>query len=173
MPPLIWVGAAVLAAAAGVWDWRTRRIPNWLCACGLFTGLFGNTLLSGWEGAKFSLLGMGIALGALLPLVLLRGLGAGDWKLMGALGAFLGARQLFLLLILAFVIAGLMAVVQTTWHRRWIVVLKNLRDLIGGYFVYGLRPHPVVHLENPTMHSLPFGTAVAVATLICFWGAGR
>jgi prepilin peptidase CpaA len=170
MPPLIWVGAVVFAIVAGTWDWRTRRIPNWLSVSGLCVGIVGNVLLSGWEGAKFSLAGAGIALGALLPLVLLGGLGAGDWKLMGALGSFLGARQFFLLLILAFLIAGLMATIQTTWQRRWRVVLKNLRDVLKGYFVYGLRPHPVVNLENPKMHSLPFGTAVAVATLICYWG---
>ncbi|MGA7908757.1 MAG: A24 family peptidase, partial [Candidatus Sulfotelmatobacter sp.] len=79
--------AVALALIAGWTDWRSRRIPNWLTVPGLLLGVAANGLAAGWPGVKSSLLGVGLGLLLLLPFVLLRSLGAGDWKLAGAVGA--------------------------------------------------------------------------------------
>src|SRR6202521_4935713 len=81
---------ALLALVAGWTDWRSRRIPNWLTVPGLLVGVLLNGIAAGWPGLKSSLLGAGLGLLVLLPFVFLRSLGAGDWKLAGALGAFVG-----------------------------------------------------------------------------------
>ncbi len=88
--PVILAGAVALAVLAGWADLRSRRIPNWLTVPGLVVGVAANTILGRWSGLKLSLLGALVGLGLLLPFVLLRSLGAGDWKLAGALGAFTG-----------------------------------------------------------------------------------
>src|SRR5664279_2951209 len=102
-PPLLrfgpWIPALALAVVAGVLDWRYRRIPNWLTVSGMAAGIAVNTILFRWPGLKAALLGMLLALGLLLPFVWLRSLGAGDWKLAGALGACLGPRQLLAVLM--------------------------------------------------------------------------
>jgi len=77
--------AVLLALLAGWTDWRSRRIPNWLTVPGFFIGLTVNTVAGGWLGLKIALLGAGLGLLVLLPFVLVRSLGAGDWKLAGAL----------------------------------------------------------------------------------------
>ena len=87
---LIWASVLLLTFAAAALDWRSRKIPNWLTVSGILAGIILRTTLGGWPSAKSSLEGAGLALGLLLPLVLLRALGAGDWKLMGAVGAFMG-----------------------------------------------------------------------------------
>ncbi len=84
-----WIPAIVLALIAGWTDWRTRRIPNWLTVSGAIAGIAVNSLLHGWTGAKSALLGMLLGLGLLLPFVLIRSLGAGDMKLVGAVGRML------------------------------------------------------------------------------------
>src|ERR1700722_13913601 len=89
---------AVVAIIAGITDWRSRRIPNWLTVTALLIGIATNSWLHGWAGAKTSLLGAGLGLLLLLPFVLIRSLGAGDWKLVGALGAFLGPQSLLTVL---------------------------------------------------------------------------
>ena len=165
-----WAGALALAIWAGWLDWRSRRIPNWLTVSNFLIALVLNTIVFGWGGTKSALEGAGLALVLLLPLVLLRGLGAGDWKLMGALGAYVGPKQILLVLVVTVLIAGVMAFVQITWRKRWKATLRNLWDLICGFFIFGLRPHPMVTLDNPGLLSLPFGTAVAAATLLCYWG---
>lgn len=164
---ITWGFAAILAVVAGWLDWRSRRLPNWLTVPGFCVGVLGNVILGGWSGAKSSVMGAGIALAVLLPVVLLRGLGAGDWKLMGALGAVVGGGQIVSLLFAAVVVAGLIAVVQMIRQRRVSVTLRNLWELLRGFFVLGLRPHPEINLENPEANTLPFGVAVAAATLLC------
>ena len=94
----VWGLTILLAALAGWMDWRSRRIPNWLTVPGLFVGVAANALVWGWAGAKASLLGAGLGLLLLLPFVLIRSLGAGDWKLVGAVGAFLGPQSLITVL---------------------------------------------------------------------------
>jgi prepilin peptidase CpaA len=60
---------------------------------------------------KTSLLGVLVGLGLLLPFVLLRGLGAGDWKLAGAVGAFIGPNLLIDLVLSSVIVAGVMAII--------------------------------------------------------------
>lgn len=167
----LWWSAVLLSAVAGWLDCRSRRIPNWLTLPSLGFGVLANTVGFGWQGTKTALGGAGLALGLLLPLVLVRGLGAGDWKLMGALGAYLGPKQVLLVLLATILIAGLMAAVQITWRKRWRVALSNLLELMRGFFMFGLRAHPRITLDNPGMLSLPFGVAVAGATALCYWVA--
>jgi prepilin peptidase CpaA len=167
----LWIAAVALAGWAGWMDWRSRRIPNWLTVPGLAFGLGANTVGWGWQGTKASLEGAGLGLGLLLPMVLLRSLGAGDWKLMGALGALLGPKQLLCVLLGTVFIAGIMAVVQMIRAKRVKETLVNLSVLVHGFITFGLRPHPVITLDNPGLLSLPFGVAAAAAVMI--WVLGK
>jgi len=160
----------VLALLAGWIDWRSRRLPNWLTVSGFFIGVIANTTFFGWTGAKAALIGAGIPLGILLPVVLLHGLGAGDWKLMGALGAIIGRDEIVHVLLATLVFAGLIAIGQMIWQKRVLVTLRNLWELVRGFFVFGLKPNPEFSLENAGASTLPFGVAAAAATLLC-WGA--
>jgi len=164
----LWAAVLVLAGMAAWVDWRSRRIPNWLTVTGVALGFTLNTFLWGWNGAKSSLGGLVVILVLLLPLVVLRGLGAGDWKLMGALGAMVGIKQVLRMLVATVLIAGLMAMVQITLRKRWRASLGNLGELAKGSFVFGLRPHPVISLDNPTLLTLPFGVAAGIAAAVCY-----
>lgn len=163
----IWGFAIITALLAGWIDWRSRRLPNWLTVSGFSIGIMAHIAFGGWGGAKTALIGAGIPLAILLPVVLLHGLGAGDWKLMGALGAIVGREEILHLLLTTIIIAGLIAVVQMIRQRRVWVTLKNLWELVYGFFVFGLKPHPEINLHNPGAATLPFGVAAAAATLLC------
>jgi prepilin peptidase CpaA len=168
---IIWVLALALTLSAAVLDWRSRRIPNWLTVPGLLLGVTVHTVLSGWHGTLFALEGAGLGLVILLPLVLLRGLGAGDWKLMGGVGAMLGPVLLLFVLFGSVLGSGLMAIVQMMRLGRVAETFRNLWVLMKGFFSFGLRAHPQISLDNPKLMKLPFGVAVAAATLICFCAA--
>jgi prepilin peptidase CpaA len=60
---------------------------------GLLLGVALNIVLLRTAGIWLSLEGMGLALVICLPLYLLRGMGAGDGKLMAAFGAMTGPRH--------------------------------------------------------------------------------
>jgi prepilin peptidase CpaA len=165
----IWSFTLALTLVAAWTDLRDRKIPNWLTIPGIFVGIALNSYLKGWHGTKTSLEGAGLALLVLLPLVLLRALGAGDWKLMGAVGAFLGPALFPFVLVGSVFVAGLMAIVQMVRTRRVIETLSNLAVLVQGFL--SLRVNPEISLDNPVLMKLPFGVAVAVGTLICMCAA--
>lgn len=167
----IWILVVVLTLVAAKWDWHSRRIPNWLTVPGFLLGITLHSVFAGWQGAKVSLEGAGLALAALLPLVLLRALGAGDWKLMGAVGSFLGPILSLFVLIASFLIVGLMAAVHVLRKHRVVETLRNIVILVKGVFSFGLRAHPQISLDNPELMKLPFGVAVAAATVICYGAA--
>jgi prepilin peptidase CpaA len=160
-----WMLPALLAVAAGWSDWRFRRIPNWLTVPGLLLGVAANTLVWGWPGARASLLGALLGLALLLPFVMVRSLGAGDWKLVGALGAFLGPQHLITVLLGAILVAGVMAAVMVIWHKRVRQTVRNLGRMLAAFFTLHL-PGPDLSLDNPEALKVPFGVAVAVAVIL-------
>jgi hypothetical protein len=44
----------------------------------------------------------------------------------------------------------------------------NMMELVRGFFAFGFRPHPDISLDSPGLTKLPFGVAVAAATILCF-----
>jgi prepilin peptidase CpaA len=168
---LIWAFAIGVTLLAAIVDFRTHRIPNWLTVPAFLLGLGLRTAISGWAGAKASLEGAGLALILLLPLVLMRAVGAGDWKLMGAVGAFLGPILFLFVLLGSVLVSGLMAMVEMMRTRRVKETFHNLVVLVQGFFSFGLRANPEISLDNPALLKLPFGISVAISTLACFCAA--
>lgn len=162
---VIWIPAVLLAVAAGWLDWRYRRIPNWLTVPGLVVGIAANAVVLGWPGAKASLLGALLGLALLLPLVLLRSLGAGDWKLVGAMGAFLGPERLIVVLIGAVFVAGAMALVLIVYKGRVKQAVHNIGRMLAAMFSLRL-PEPELTLENPESLKVPFGVALAITLIL-------
>ena len=164
----IWVLALVVGLVAGWIDWRTRRIPNWLTVTGVVLGIAIHTYISGWIGALVAILGVVAAMVILLPCVLLRAMGAGDWKLMAALGSILGPLMMLFVLVAAIFIAGLMALFMVVRARRAKETFYNIYTLVQGFFTFGLQANPDISLDNPTLLKLPFGVAAAGGTILCF-----
>jgi prepilin peptidase CpaA len=165
-----WIPAVLTAICAGVVDWRYRRIPNWLTVSGAVAGIAVNTALFGWPGMRAALLGVAVGLGLLLPFVLLRSLGAGDWKLAGALGACLGPRQLVTVLMGTVLVAGVMALIVVIWKRRLLRTLRNIIRMLGAFFSLRM-PGSEVSLDSPQSTKIPFGVAMAFTVLLV--GVGR
>jgi len=174
LKPLLLGLAVVLTAVAGYIDWRSRRIPNWLTVPGLLIGIAANAIAGGWPGLKSSLLGAGLGLLVLLPFVLVRSLGAGDWKLAGALGAFVGPAVLADLLMGSIFVAGIMALALVIYKRRFLQTLRNIGRMLASMVTFRM-PGPEVSLDNPQSLKVPYGVALALTTLLFgigkMWGA--
>jgi prepilin peptidase CpaA len=169
------VGLAVLLAVIAGWtDWRSRRIPNWLTVPGFVVGVAANVLIGGLAGLKTSLLGAGLGLLVLLPFVFLRALGAGDWKLAGALGAFVGWEDLVNLLMGSVLVAGIMALALVIYKRRFKETMRNIGSLLASMFKLRM-PGAEVSLDNPQSLKVPYGVALALTTFLFgvgkMWGA--
>jgi prepilin peptidase CpaA len=169
----IWTLTLVLTLSAATVDWRQRRIPNWLTVPGLMAGITAHSVISGWPGAKMSLEGAGLGLVLLLPFVLLRAMGAGDWKLMGAVGAFLGPMMLLYVLLGSAFVGGMMAVVEAVRAGKLKETIVNMGVLVQGFAVFGFHANPEISIDHPKSLKIPFGVAVALATIACCVAAYR
>jgi prepilin peptidase CpaA len=167
----IWILTLVLTITAGLLDWRSRRIPNWLTVPSFFVGIILHAILGGWRGALFALEGAVLALALLFVPVLMRAIGAGDWKLVGAVGSFMGPVMVLFVLLASFLVSGLIAVIHMVQMRRVKETFRNMLVLVRGIFAFGIKPNPRVSLDNPRSLKLPYGVAVAAATVICFCAA--
>jgi prepilin peptidase CpaA len=95
---------------AAIYDLRYRRIPNWVVLIGLLLGIGVNTFLFQWAGLQRSLIGAAVGFLIYFPLYLLRGMGAGDVKLMAAVGAIVGWADWIGIFFLTALVGGLAAI---------------------------------------------------------------
>jgi prepilin peptidase CpaA len=106
MVPAPVLAAAVASSVAVATDLRHRRIPNWLTGGTLAAGLVMNVWLAGLDGGLTALLGAGLGFFLLVPLYALRAMGAGDVKLLAALGGLLGPRDLVSIAVYGAIVGG-------------------------------------------------------------------
>jgi predicted cobalt transporter CbtA len=81
------------------------------------------------------------------------------------LGAFLGPRELLLVLAIAVIIAGVMALALVIYKRRLGEMLRNMGRVLFA-LATGHPGHPSVSLDNPESLKVPFGVAVAIAAIV-------
>ncbi len=167
----------LLIVAAGS-DVRSHRIPNWLVFGGTAFALLYNGLgfavadnsmsvaflrENGW---LVSIEGLAVGLLALLPLYLLRAMGAGDVKLMAMAGAFLGPWNALLAVLATFLAGGLLALVYVVWTGTAGQALQNVFVVVRGNLLTA--PAGVVDMQVPAGASagkLPYGVAIATGTI--------
>jgi len=163
---IVWLGMLCVAGAAALVDCRTRRIPNLLTYPLILAGLVLHGSTAGLAGVLFSLKGLGI--GALFIVIYLGGwLGAGDVKLLMALGSLGGPQRCLLAAVLGALAGGVMAL-------GVMLVTPVYRVSIGGFFTTLLRTGRLVYAAPPpeSRKKLPYGLAIAVGTLAaCGWEA--
>lgn len=99
------------------WDGRWRRIPNFITLPLLMVGLLAGFLLKGTSGVWQSVTGLLLGGGLMLPFFLMHAMGAGDVKLMAAVGAVLGIRWILTVFFFTSLCGGLLAAVVIIEHR--------------------------------------------------------
>ncbi len=173
MIPIIPRGAAllllILVFCAAVWDWRYRRIPNWLTMSGAVAGLALNGFLNPvLPGLWFSLKGLLLGFGVYLVLHLLRAMGAGDVKLMAAVGSITGAADWFGIFLITAILGGALAIIVSILKRRLGKTLFNVGFIFSE--MKNLRP---AYLKNEELDvksnkalRMPHGVVIALGTVI-------
>lgn len=161
--------ALVISAAACVFDLRSRRIPNALTLGGAGTAIAFSLMTAGVGGLVSSVAGWALGLLIFLPFLLLRGLGAGDVKLMACLGAWLGPFVVVRAALYAAVAGGVMAIVVGLASGYLRSAVDNLYLLLSHFRVAGVRPHPELTLEHGKGPRLPYALPIAAGTVTAMW----
>lgn len=157
-----------LVAFAAAYDLRQRRIPNWLVLAGLCIGFLLNIALGRWDGLTLAALGAGAALAIYLPLFALRVMGAGDVKLMAAVGSLIGARNWMVLFLLAAIVGGILAVVLLLVRGGLVRALRSVVRLLGE-LVRLRAPYrnvPSLDVGDPGAVTLPHAVSIAAGAAL-------
>src|SRR4051812_20982648 len=117
------VSAASVAAVIDVWS---RRIPNWVTFGTFFAGVAVNVWLHGFAGLASALVGTVVGMAMLLPFYAIGAIGAGDVKLLGALGALLGPQLLVTVAIYGAIAGGALSLVILALRGRLFVAVADL-----------------------------------------------
>jgi Flp pilus assembly protein protease CpaA len=111
-----WVVTCAVLVPGILWaswiDYRERRVPNWLNAALAIAGFAAQAHFFGWSGLATAALGLIVGFAVLIVPWLMHGMGAGDVKLMMAIGVWLGPWLTFLSFCVGAVVGGVIAVVM-------------------------------------------------------------
>ena len=163
--------SAVLAVVvlACWYDLRTRRLPNPLTLGGAAVALLHAAYITGAGGAVASISGWAVGLLLFLPFFALGGLGAGDVKLLAAVGAWLGPGPALWVALYAAMAGGVMAVVVGLATGYLGQALKNVSFLMTFWQTVGLKPAPELTLAGARGPRLPYALAIAAGTAAQLW----
>jgi prepilin peptidase CpaA len=159
---------AVLVIAAAAFDFRTRKIPNWLCAAGFLCGFACQIALFEWAGARDAALGAGLALLVYLPLFALRAVGGGDVKLMAAVGSLAGPKSWIAIFLITAISGGAIALVMIAVKGRMGRTLHNVGILLTelAHFRAPHRAEQELDVSSGQGLRLPHGCTIAAGTLL-------
>lgn len=174
---LVVLSALVILLGVVAWqDIKQHRISNRIVLVGVILGFMFNGLIPQGQGfnspapgglgwlAALTGLGMGMAL--LLPFYWLRAMGAGDVKLMGMVGAFLGPGQVLGAILGTFLIGGVMALVIALRAGAIMRLLGNVKFmLLDGVVKMSTGQVPTMDDLSQSVGKLPYAVAIAVGTV--------
>jgi prepilin peptidase CpaA len=151
----------LLVVGASYTDLRARRIPNTITFTGAAFGVLLHSFSDGLPGALFALSGFSVGIASLMPGYLLGHTGAGDAKLLGAVGTFLGPGSTFLAALASLLAGAVFALLvacfgagSSPWSRYGLM-LRNLFTTGGVLYL-----DPVE--GERTSVKFPFAPAIAV-----------
>lgn len=111
-------------------DFAERRVPNWLNALLAVTGLAFQCGYFGLAGAGWALAGLAVGFATLIVPWMMHGMGAGDVKLMAAIGVWLGPWLTLWSFAVGAVIGGLAAVVMILATGRMVYAMTNMQTIM-------------------------------------------
>ena len=155
-----------ILSVSAIIDFRTQKIPNMIIFPTVIIALLYHFLTHGINGLAFSFLGLITGIVLLIIPYMLGGMGAGDAKLMGAVGAVLGGKGVFVAFLLTALVGGMYA---------FIIILLNEKQFKGFFkkqlitlqlFILTRKfiPEPVE--ETDKKPKLCYGVAITLGTFI-------
>ncbi len=158
---------AVVLVAGSYTDVRYGKIYNWITYPGVLIGLAGHAIVGGLAGEDQLRIGLagsaaGLAVGY-LPLMLAflaGGIGGGDAKLMGAVGALTGWQFALAAMMYGFAVAAVMAIVVMLAKR---ITRRTLRRMWWS-LVLLVKARQATDPATPESPKIPFGLALCIGS---------
>ena len=171
-----WVVTVTLVVAAVI-DGLKLKVPNWITFPMIVSGWVYSATLSpypGWEGWWLSLIGTAVGLAVLLPAYAVGGMGAGDVKLMGGIGAWMWGTVTLHAFAVTALVGGVIAIGMVLSRGTWLKH-KNQFWAIVNEIATVKDPEKLSEIaaeRKPRMFLLPYGIPIAIGTIAYFTWSG-
>lgn len=153
---------AVTLVIAVYFEMKYSRIPNWLTLSAMCAGVLCG-YVPGGPSLGSSVLGLAIGFGFLFIFYVFGGIGGGDVKLMGAIGALLGHTLIGTVIFYTAVIGGFMAIVALIWRGR--SRASEAKPVAVPVGIVADSP-PAVPAVSAGVLTIPYGLAIAGGSLL-------
>jgi len=162
----------LVVTLCAVTDIVENRIPNIVLFPALLLALVYSTALAGFTGFVESLMGLALGMAAFYPFYATGGTSAGDVKLLGVVGAFVGVQTLFIVGAATLISGGVLGVLYITWRvvkAKLTVYTEHLVRLRGatGPSILISDTHDI---SGKTY--IPYAPAIAFGTYYAMWDLG-
>ena len=158
-----------LAVVACGWDLRTRRIPQALTLGGALAGLVFHSMNGGWSAGLGSGVGWTVGIAIFFVPFALGGLGAGDVKLLGAIGAWLGPMNAVWVGLYAGAAGGVLAIFVALTKGYLFQAVGNVGVMLAYWRMHGVRPLPEITLEHSRGPRLAYAVPILAGTMVTLW----
>jgi prepilin peptidase CpaA len=135
----------------------------------ILAGLLFHLLAPVGSGFQFATIGFVAGLLVFFPFFALGALGAGDVKLMAALGTWVGWQGAIYVALYAAVAGGVLAVVVALWHGYLPRAVRNLKNLFVHWWLVGVQPLPELTLEAEQGLRLPYALPIMAGLVVTLW----
>lgn len=163
------LAALVPALVYACWnDYRFRLIPNWLTVTVAATGLVAQTLWRGVPGLQSAALGIVVGFSVLILFWMVRAMGAGDVKLMAAVGAWVGPQMILFAILTGAIVGGVLALGIMVYQRRWSQTTANVGVMLTKMSSMKMAFSDYGSAESLSRASggMPYAIPLAIGTLI-------
>lgn len=163
----------VLIFASGFWDLKERKIPNKITFSGILIGILFNLITGGWTGLTQAVLGLFAGLAIFFLPFAMGGMGAGDVKLMGAIGALMGWQFSVMTAVYSALVGGVMVLSYLLYKgtlrltmKKMIFSLLNILLTFANSLGYNERAYRAQekfqkHSRSYQKVYIPYGVAIA------------
>jgi prepilin peptidase CpaA len=155
----------ITLTVAVIADIRFYRIPNWLTFPSMLFGICYHTYANGFHGFVLCMAGLFLGICVFVPFYIVAGMGAGDVKLMGAVGVFLGPGGVFAAFLATALVGGLYAIILLKLNGLLKETIIRYRAMLTTILVtqrFDYIP-PEKGAKRPFM---AYGVPIAIGTLI-------
>jgi prepilin peptidase CpaA len=155
----------LLAWAVAV-DLRARRIPNWLTAALVATGLAQSALAASWVTPAQAWAGLAVGVGLTFAQFALGAMGAGDVKLFAGIGAWVGPGNVVAIFAVAAVAGMVIVVCQAVRGGRLTALCRNSAVIVvnAAHGDLSCPPEPVE--ATPGNRRLPYAVPTLIAVVL-------
>jgi prepilin peptidase CpaA len=163
---IIAVGVALVAVA---WDIATRRIPNALTFGAAAVAFVVHAYIGGWSGAGMAAAGWAAGIALFFPVFALGGMGAGDVKLLGAVGAWLGPAAVVWVALYSGIAGGLLGLIVAGFSGYLVKAFTNVWSLLMYWRIVGLKPAPELTLATHQGPRLAYAVPIFAGLMVTIW----